>query len=339
MRRRTVLPLLAAGAVGCRRGPRLNVLNWSDYIAPDTISGFERETGVPVRYGTFESAEEMLAKVLTGNSGWDVVVMPQNYLQAIAGMGLLAEITHARVPGLANLETLFHSPPWDPALRWSVPYLYGSTGIVYHKSVDPAPRRWADLWDVRLRGRLTMMDDPVEVFGACLKKLGLSVNATGDDELRRARDEAIRQKPLVRAYINADARFQLAAGDVAVAQLWATSAALALDDAPDLRYAHPAEGFALSCDNAVILRESRRAELAHAFLDYVLRPPVAAAIATVSRSATPNLPARELLAPQVRSSPVLYPAPDVLARGEWFTGLPPQAQKLRDRYWTEIKSA
>src|SRR5262249_47450163 len=133
----------------------------------------------------------------------------------------------------------------------------------------------ASLWDGRLRGRLTMLDDPAEVFGAALKMRGRSVNASEPGELREAQREALRQKPLVRAYLNAEVRDQLASGDVLCAQLWNTTAQQAMDASPDLRFAFPAEGFAVYADNIAILRESSRQALAHSFVNYLLRPEVA----------------------------------------------------------------
>jgi spermidine/putrescine transport system substrate-binding protein len=185
-----------------------------------------------------------------------------------------------------------------------------------------------------------MLDDPAEVLGACLKKLGHSLNSTDPAELRRAQREAIAQKPLVRAYLNAEVRDQLVAGDVLAAQLWATTSQQAVDAAPDaLAYAFPEEGFALYVDCAVVLRESPRQELAQRFLDYLLRPEVASAVVEATRTATANAAARARLPESVRENPVLYPPDEILARGEWFAPMPPAAQRLRDRLWTEIKSA
>jgi len=128
-------------------------------------------------------------------------------------------------------------------------------------------------------------------------------------------------------------------GDVWAAQLWATTAQQAMDGSAALRFAYPAEGFALYADNAVILRESRRQELAHEFIDYLLRPEVAAAVVVETRTATVNSGARSLLPASVRENTTLYPKPDMLSRGEWFGTMPPPVQRLRDRLWTEIKSA
>jgi spermidine/putrescine transport system substrate-binding protein len=315
------------------------VYNWSAYVAPETIPGFEAEFGVRVRYATYESNEEMLAKVLTGNSGWDVVFPTHNRLEPMRAYGLLAQVRHEWLPGIGNLDPRFRAPAWDPELQWGVPYMWNGTGIVYNRSVQPAPTRWADLWSAGLKGRLTMLDDPEDMLGACLKKLGLPFSATSPDQLRRAEQEAIAQKPLLRAYLNAEVRDQLVAGDVLAAQLWSTTAQQAIEAAGHLAFAWPAEGFPFYCDCAVILRESRRQRLAHQFLDYLLRPKVSAAIVQSTRTATANSAAHSLLPEAVRNNPALYPPADIFQRGEWPRTLPPATQRLRDRIWTEIKSS
>ena len=136
--------LADAGAI---RRPRLNVYNWSAYVAPETIPNFEAEFGVRVRYATYESNEEMLAKVLTGNSGWDVVFPTHTRLEPMREYGLLEPLRHEWLPGLTNLDARFHAPAWDSGLRVGVPYMWNGTGIVYNRSLRPAPARWADLWD------------------------------------------------------------------------------------------------------------------------------------------------------------------------------------------------
>ncbi len=337
---RRVFFLGLPGLAGCmRRGPRLNVYNWSSYVAPETVPGFEAEFGVHVRYATYESNEEMLAKVLSGNSGWDIVFPTHNRLEPMRAYGLLAPLRHEWLPGLANLDPRFQTPAWDPGLEWGMPYMTNSTGIVYNRAVTPPSLRWADLWNPRLKGRLTMLDDPEDMLGACLKKLGLSFSATDPGQLHAAEREAIAQKPLLRAYLNAEVRDQLVSGDVLAAQSWSLTAQQAIDASPHLAFAYPEEGFPFYCDCGVILRESSRERLAHQFLDYLLRPEVSAKIVEATKTATPNAAARKLLPKDLRDMPTLYPPPDVFARGEWPRTLPPATQKLRDRIWTEIKSA
>ncbi|MDX2153140.1 MAG: spermidine/putrescine ABC transporter substrate-binding protein [Bryobacteraceae bacterium] len=332
---------LAGGGAACSRDrrPRLNVLNWSAYVAENTIPDFEREFNVRVRYAVYESNEEMLARVMGGNSGWDIVFPSSYFVAPMAENRLLAELRQEWLPNLDNLDSLFRRPAWDPGIRHSVPYGWGSTGILFQGSLQPPATRWADLWQTRVSGRITMLDDPAEVLGAALKKLGYSLNSTNENELRAAQREAIAQKKLLRAYLNATIRDQMVAGDVLAAQLWATTSQQAIDGASSLRFAHPAEGYPLYADSAVVLRESSRPELAHKFINYLLRPEVSAAIVTETRTAMANGKARSLLPADLQSNPVLYPDAQTLARGEWFQPLPNAIHRLRDRLWTEIKSA
>ena len=341
MKRRLFLMGIAGAAVSCTTGrrPRLSVYNWENYIARDTIPQFEREFDCRVRYATYGSAEEMLAKVMSGNSGWDVIFPSNSFVGPMVEMALLERLDHRRLPNLDNLEKRFSSPEWDPALVYCVPYMHSATGILYSKSVSRPPLAWADLWTGAYSRRLTMLDDPAEVFAACLKRLGCSINSGDARQLRAARDLAIGQKPLLRAYLNEEVRDQVVAGDVLVAQMWAQVAQVAMDNSPQLAFAFPTEGFALYADNASILRESKHKELAYDFLNYLLEPRVAANIAAEMRTATANAAARALLPEAQRNNTVLYPPAGTLARGEWFKALPGPVQRLRDRYWTEIKSA
>src|SRR5260370_38353929 len=163
---------------------------------------------------------------------------------------------------------------------------------------------------------MTMLAEPAEVLGACLKKLGSSLTSSQPVELQQARREAVAQKALLRAYLNAEARDQLVSGDIAAAQLWATTSQQAMDAAPSLAFVYPAEGFALYADNAVVLRESRRERLAHEFLDCLLRPGVAADIVKATRTATANRAALALLPGATPASTTLYPPPEILRRGD-----------------------
>src|SRR3954452_6850353 len=341
MNRRVFLFGLSSALTSCTSGrkPRLNVYSWDNYVARATIPDFEKRYGCQVRYGVYASAEEMLAKVLSGNSGWDVVFPSNSFVQPLRDLDLLLPLDARKLRNPGNLDARFQSPEWDPGLAWSIPYMHSATGIIYSNAVKRAPESWADLWDDSYSRRLTMLDDPAEVFAACLKDLGFSINSGNEGELRMARDLAVKQKPILRAYLNEEVRDQVVAGDVLVAQMWAQVAQLAISSNPRLSFAFPREGFALYADNISILRESKLQELAYEFLDYLLEARTAASIASEVHGATANAAARALLREGERKNPILYPSPDILDRGEWFRSLSVRAQRLRDRYWTEIKSA
>jgi len=334
--------LLGAACIGaCKRDarPRLNVLNWSDYIHPETLPKFEAEFGVRVHYAVYESNEEMLARVLGGNSGWDVVFPTDYVVEPMLANQLLAPLDHRLLPNAGNLEERFQQPEWDPSLHWSIPYMVTAAGIAYNRSLWWVPEAWADLWDQRLRGRMTMLDDPFDVLAACLKKIGNSINTGEAAQLKAAQQQAIAQKPLLRAYLNAEVRDQLVSGDVLAAHMWNTTAQQAIDASRGIGFAYPREGYAVYPDCMVILRESRRPELAHRFLNFLLRPEIAAANALAARTTTTNAAARKLFPPDFRDNPVLYPDAGIVARGEWAKTVDPRSQRLRDRIWTEIKSA
>ena len=339
MRRRLFLMSLPglAGCTGTRK-PRLNVINYSDYIAKDTVRNFEHEFGVDVRYSAvIEGSEETIAKTISGNSGWDVVFPENRLIGPMRELGLLAKLDHKRLPNLKHLSARFRRPDWDPDIDWSVPYLWSCCGILCQR--DLAMKGWADLWLPQLRGKVTMLDEPSEVFAACLKILGYSINTDSPEELRKAQRLAIDQKKFLRAYLNTEVRDQVAAGDVQACQLWAGSSQLTIDNAPQLRFCHPTEGFSLYCDCVAVLAESRRAELAHEFVNYLYRPEVSAAITQASRASTPNEAALAYVPESFRSLAALFPGEATLARGEWFRTSGARTQRLRDRLWTEIKSA
>lgn len=340
MNRRT-FTIAVAGLTGCApsNARRLNVFNWSAYIAPETVPDFEKQAGVKVRYSIYESNEEMLARVFSGNSGWDIVFPTHYIVPPMREQGLLAPLDHALLPNLKNIDPAFQAPPSDPKLVHSVPYLWNATGILYNKKVTPAPEKWADLWEPHWKGHLTMLDDPAEVFGAALRKLGYSLNSREPAQLQAAKEEAVRQKPLLRAYLNTEVRDQLVAGDILGAQIWSTTAQQAIDVNKDLVFVYPKDGFPLSLDCAVILAESPRKAIAHEFLNYVLQPRVGARIAETMRTATANGASKPLMSAANQNNATLYPPPEIMARAEWFETVTPAAQRLRDRLWTEIKSA
>jgi len=338
MKRRAFVSGAAVAVLGsCARDPRprLNVFNWSSYIEPEMLTRFEHERGVRIYYGTYESNEEMLARVMTGNSGWDVVFPTHSRLAPMAKAGFIATLDHKRLPSLGNLDARFRHPVWDPQMRWGVPYMWNATGIVYNSAQTAEPHGWDGLWNPSLRGRLTMLDDPEDVIGACLQKLRYPFGSTDDRQLQEARAAAISQKQWLRGYLNAEVRDQLVSGDVLAAQLWSTTAAQAISGNSKLGFVYPEEGYPLYCDCAVVLRESSRNELAQAFIEFLLQPDVAAANARGAETATPNASAQKLMP----HSPVLYPPEEVYKRGVWPEALPPAAQRYRDRLWTEIKSA
>jgi spermidine/putrescine-binding protein len=348
-RREFVALAAVAGAAACRprrTGPpagsaelgpiedRLAIYNWSDYIAPEVIPAFEREFGVRVSYDTFESVEEMLAKLEAGATGYDIVVPTTYAVTALKRTDLLAPLSTRYLPNLANLAPLFRRLAFDQENRLSVPWQWGMTGIAWRTDLVPeSPTSWKVFLDPRYRGKLTMLDDPRDVIGAFLKYRGHSLNSTDPSELEVARRDAVAAKANLKAYLSAPVKGQLIAGDVWMAQLWNGDAAQAAKEEPRISWVLPAEGSTLWIDSLVIPRSAPHPRAAHEFMNFILRPDIGAAISRTTGYGSPNRPAQALI-----EKPVPYPSENELARLEIQEDLG-RASEAWDEVWTRIKTA
>jgi len=313
---------------------RLNIYNWSDYIGPEVIPGFEKEFGVEVVYDTFESSEEMVAKLLAGAVGYDLVVPPTYAVTALRGANLLAQLSVKYLPNLPNLSSIFRGRPHDPDNRFTVPWQWGMTGIAWRTDrVSRPPQSWSVFLDRSWGGKMTMLDDVRDVIGAFLKYRGHSLNSADPSELEAAERDAIAAKKNLKAYLSAPVKSQLIGGDVWIAQLWNGDAAQAAREEPAISWALPDEGSTLWIDSLAVPRSAPHPRAAHEFINYILRPEIGASISRATGYGTPNQAAMPLLA-----KPVPYPDPGQLARLEVQTDLG-AASGLWDEVWTRIKTA
>lgn len=312
----------------------LNIYLWSDYLADDTVPNFEREFGVSVAVDTYESNEELAAKLLAGASGYDLV-LPSSYLFPVFfAKQLMAPIRRSYLTNWANVAPLFVDPTWDPGNAHSVPWSWGVTGIAYRKDKVPrVPDSWAVFHDQAYRGKMTMLDDLRDVLGSFLRYRSRSLNSIDPAELAEAKQDALEAKRNLKAYVSAAVKPQLIAGDVWIAQMWSGDAAQAMAEQPLIEFVVPKEGSMIFVDALVIPRSAPHQRAAHEFLNYILRPEVAAAIADKTGYGTTNQAALPLTRAKTP-----YPSADQLSRLEYQKDLGP-ALELWDRLWTEIKSA
>jgi spermidine/putrescine transport system permease protein len=332
---------ILAAPFALSRGPAgdrvLNVSIWSNYIGPETVRRFERRHGVRVNLDLYDSNEAMLAKVQSGNVGYDLLC-PSNYaIQILVAQGLLRPLDHSALPHLANVDPAFLDRPYDPGNRYSVPYFWGTAGIAYRRSRVGAVDSWAAMWDPRFRGRILMLDDAREAFGAALKRMGASLNTADPVLLARAQAMLVEQKPLVRAYNSSNFEDVLLSGDVWLAQGWNGQFARAMEQDPDIAYVIPKEGGSLFVDGLVIPAGAPHPELAHAFIDFTLEEEIAAEICATMRYSTPNAAAARLLPAALLANDAMFPPAEVLARAELIEDVG-DAAVLYDRLWTEVKS-
>jgi spermidine/putrescine transport system substrate-binding protein len=311
----------------------LHIYNWSDYVGPHTISDFEREFGVAVSYDTYENNEEMIAKLVAGGGGYDIIG-PSSYLvPVLAEGGLLQPLDHQVLTGWGNLNPYFVDQGSGSGGKYALPYQWGYTGIASRPDlIGAAPTSWGVFQDGALRDRMTMLDDGREVLGAMLRWRGHSLNSVDRAELARAREDAIAARANLRAYVSAPVKGQLISGDVAVAQMWSSDARTAQRDEPRIAFEVPAEGSTVYTDCLAIPREAPNRRAAHAFLNYLLRPRVIADVTMATGGGCPNLAALPLI-----DRPMLPPDAALGARLEFQRDLGP-ATDLWDRFWTEVKA-
>jgi spermidine/putrescine-binding protein len=312
---------------------RLNIYNWSDYVAPDTISNFEKEFGVKVSYDVYESNEEMLAKLLTGATGYDLVFPSSYAVTVLKAVGIAAPIHRQYLTNWGNIAPLFLNPPFDPGNAHTVPWQWGVTGLAFRTDrVDP-PDSWAVLQDARYRGKMTQMDDGRDVIGSWLRYRGHSLNSRDPAELAQSKRDSIAAKRNLKAYISAPVKGQLISGDVWIAQLWNGDATQAKVEQPNIGYLVPKEGCTIWEDSLVIPRSAPHKRAAHEFMNYILRPQVQATVSDFTGYGTPNAAALALM-----QHPVPYPTADELRRLELQVDLGRDTAEW-DQIWTEIKAA
>jgi spermidine/putrescine-binding protein len=323
----------AAGDLG-PMGKELRVYNWSDYIAPDTVPNFEKEFGVEVVYDTYESNEEMVAKLQAGATGYDIIVPSGYTIPVLVALDLIAPLTKTYLTNWGNVSPLFQNLPSDPDSEHSVPWQWGTSGIAYRTDrVDSPPESWAVFHDPGYRDKMTMMDDGREVIGAFLRYRGHSLNSTDPEQLATAKADAIQAKKYLKAYLSAPVKAQLITGDVWISQLWNGDTTQAKSEQPNLEYLVPKEGCTIFADSMCMPRSAPNKRAAHEWMNYILRPEVGAAISNATGYGTPNAVALGML--DVR---VPYPTEEELERLEFQVDLG-RATEVWDRLWTEIKSA
>jgi len=340
---RVWLLLLALLLTACpkRTEAALYFLNWADYIPEELVQKFERETGAKVVLDTFESPEAMLAKLKAGaDREFSLVVAPDYYVLQMAREGLIAPLDKGKLKNLANLDPFFQDPPYDPGLRYSVPYLWGTTGLAYREDLVRGPvDSYAVLFDPEAQvGPFLLLDEMRETIGAALKYLGYSVNTTDLEALEKAKDLLIAAKARSVGFAGGvEALNRILGGDAAVSLAYSGDVLQARQEDARLRYALPKEGGTLWTDAMVILARGPAQDLAYRFIDFLLRPENAAELAQYTQYATPVAAAIPLLPEEMRQDPAVFPPEEVRARLEYLKDLGPDIA-LYDRVWTEVKA-
>ena len=340
-----------SAASGSANGGELYVYNWGEYIDEDVISQFEEETGITVVYDLFETNEEMYPVIEAGAVNYDVVCPSDYMIQKMRENDLLARLNFDNIPNIDQIDPAYMemSQAFDPENKYSVPYCWGTVGILYNtKLLDelgvPAPTKWADLWDERLSGEILMQDSVRDAFMVALKKDGYSMNSESKDELEQAKQELIDQKPLVQAYVIDQVRDKMIGGEAAVGVIYSGEmlyiqdevASLGLDY--DLEYVIPEEGTNLWLDSWVIPKNAKNKENAEKWIDFMCRPEIAKANFEYITYPTPNKGAFELLDEDMQNNKAIFPDIDSLKDSEVYQYLGDDTDAIYNELWKEVKA-
>lgn len=319
---------------------RLKLLTWPDYINPQTLQQFESESGASVELDIVPSAADLIERMQAKSTDVDILVPPDYGVRELGAQGYLQSLDHSLLPNLEHLEARFYrGRAHDPESRVSIIKDWGTTGFLYRTDmIYEFLTSWADFWRLaeKLSGCVTVLDSPGEVIGVALKMRGHSYNASSPEQLAEAREELLHLKSHLLAF-ETNYKPLLASGKACLSLGWNGDAAALIAQGVPVRYVVPSEGSQIWEDDWAISADAPNPELAHTFLNFVMRPDIAAQEAQYTRYATGNHSARALLDEEMRSDLSTYPPPELLARLEPGMPLDAEGQKRRDDLWREVR--
>jgi putrescine transport system substrate-binding protein len=363
-RRRHAVGLVVAATVamqasyaGAQQGGVVNFYNWSDYIDPTVLATFTQETGIKVRYDTFDSNDTLETKLLAGKSGYDVVVPTGYFLQRQITAGVFLKLDKAQIPNISNQwpEIAARLATYDPGNQYAVNYMWGTTGLGYNvKKVQAVfGETRIDSWDIVFKpenlARLKdcgvhMLDSPDDILPAALRYLGLDPNTTNPADYQRAAELVMSVRPSVRKFHSSEYLNALAGGEICFAVGWsgdikqAQRRAAEARNGTEVRYAIPKEGAQLFFDNLAIPKDAKNVAQAHALINFLLRPDVAAKSTNYLGYANGDTPSPQFIRSDILNDTTVYPDPQTMARLYTISARDQKTQRLMNRLWTRIKT-
>ncbi len=317
------------------------VYNWGEYIDPEVLTMFTEETGIEVVYDEYETNEIMYPKIEAGAVIYDLVCPSDYMINKMINNDLLQKIDLENIPNHTNIGEDYWkmSEGFDPGNQYSVPYVWGTVGILYNTSmVKEKVDSWKILWDEKYKDEILMQDSVRDAFMVAEKLLGYSMNTTDEDELQEAKELLQQQKPIVQAYVVDQVRDKMIGNEAALGVIYSGEAIYTKRENPDLEYVIPKEGSNLWIDSWVIPKNALHKENAEKFIDFLCRPEIAYMNFDYITYSTPNVPGRELIEDEdIRNSPIAYPNLSDYSL-ETYTCLGDKADRHLNDLWREVKS-
>ncbi len=328
---------------GCSKesGEKVYVYNWGEYIDPEVLNLFEKKTEIKVVYDDFDSNEEMYTKIKAGAVQYDVVCPSDYMIQKMIDENLVTEIDYDNVPNIKNIDPTYlkRAEEFDPGNKYSVPYCWGTLGILYNKTMVEGPiDSWDVLFDEKYSGDILMIDSVRDAFAIALSDLGYDINTKKESELDQAKALLQKQYPLVQAYVVDQVRDKMIGGDAALGVIYSGEAIYTKRENPDLEYVVPKEGSNVWIDGWVIPKNYRSKKNAEAFINFLCDGDIALRDFDYITYSTPNKVARDMIEdPDIKNSPVAFPDQDTLNRCMTFRYLGEEVESMYIDKWNEVK--
>ncbi len=329
----------------------INVYNWGEYISNgddgcmDINAEFEKLTGITVNYTQFDTNESMYAKIKSGSASYDVIFPSDYMVSRMIQEGMLQELDFDLIPNSQYIDERFVNPEYDPENKYSVPYTWGTVGLIYnYDKLGFDPESWDILWDEEYAGEILMFSNSRDAFGLTLMKLGYNINTQDKEELAEAAEELKAQKPLVQAYVMDQIFDKMQGNEAILAPYYAGDAVNMMAENESLRFVVPEEGSNWFADAICIPKPSGsfdedRYLAAHMYINFLNEPNVAAENIEYIQYSTPNTAALALLDEEVRENPISYPSDEVMEKTQAFVNLDTETNLYMDQLWTELMSA
>ena len=346
-----VTAIAALGLTACSSGSgsgstpaeskTLNIYAWADEIPKSVVSAFEKETGIKVTIDTFDANETMISKLAAGGSGYDIVEPSQYAVQQLVGQQLIEKLDHSKITGLKSLGSKFADPSYDKGNAYSVPWIWGTTGLAYNsKCTGKEITSWKALWDPAYKGKIYMLDNMLSSYIPALQVNGLKATSTSEADIAKATQSLLDQKPLLAGYNSSNYAALLASGDACVAEAYGGSAiAKVVASNPDVKFVIPSEGGTLWVDGFAIAKDAPHADAAYKWLNFTLKPTTAAMATDDGGNASANEAAKQFITDKAAlGSVAVYPSAEQLKNSEFIVD-PGKALTFFQQGWTKVKAS
>ncbi|WP_367606300.1 PotD/PotF family extracellular solute-binding protein [Legionella sp. W05-934-2] len=316
----------------------VNVYAWGGEIPASVIRAFEQKTNIQVNFSTYDNNETLYAKLKAGGIGtYDVIVPSAYYVERMKRQGMLHPLAHKKIPNYANLTSPFTKLTYDKGNHYSMPLIWGITGMFYPKHIANPPKRWKDFWQPRWKHQLVLLDDAREVFSMALLAKGYSANDSDPTHVEQAFQALLQLRPNIKLFASDNIQAIIIDEDAQAGMAWNGDVGKALAENAPIAFQFPEDGFVMWVDSLAIPKNAPHLEEAYAFINFLLAPESGASIALEGGHAITNEKAKALLPNAIRNNSLIYPDKEVLGKAIVQRDLPSQTLALYSRYWQRLK--